>query len=121
MIMPLGLKPPSSIKEMTVELIGGTIFGELKPKKVIFNYPATIILWSDDTKTVVKCGKNDEYDYEKGIALCYMKKMMGNTSRYNEVFRKWVPEEEPMTLKEFGDGIRRTLEYANHILNKGEF
>ena len=53
----------------------------LKTKKVIFNPPATIILWEDGTKTVVKCNKGDVFDEMKGIALCYMKKALGNTSR----------------------------------------
>ena len=53
----------------------------LKAKKVIFNPPATIILWEDKTKTVVKCDPEDTFDEMKGIALCYMKKALGNTSR----------------------------------------
>ena len=28
-------------------------------RKVIFNDPATIVLWSDGSKTVVKCGPED--------------------------------------------------------------
>ena len=30
-------------------------------KKVIFNDPATIVLWDDGTKTVVKCSEGDTY------------------------------------------------------------
>lgn len=29
---------------------------------VIYNPPATVIHWSDKTKTVVKCSADDEYD-----------------------------------------------------------
>jgi hypothetical protein len=46
-------------------------------KNVIFNAPATIVMWSDGTKTVVKCGENDVFDPEKGIAMCCMKKLLG--------------------------------------------
>jgi hypothetical protein len=53
----------------------------LAVKKVIYNPPATIILWEDGTKTVVKCDPRDEYDPKYGFALCYMKKALGNTSR----------------------------------------
>lgn len=53
----------------------------IKAERVIFNEPATIVLWSDKTKTVVKCDPNDQYDRMKGVALCYMKKFLGNTSR----------------------------------------
>lgn len=54
-------------------------FESCKPtiKNVIFNDPATIVMWSDGTKTVVKCGENDIFDPEKGVAMCCMKKLLG--------------------------------------------
>ena len=61
-------------------------------KKVIYNDPATIIFWADDTKTVVQCQPEDEYDPEKGLALAIAKKALGNTSRkLNDVLHKWEP------------------------------
>lgn len=58
-------------------------------EKVIFNPPATVVYWADKTRTVVKCGKNDEYNREAGIALCYMKKALGNKSgTFNKALRK---------------------------------
>lgn len=68
-------------------------------KKVIFNAPATIVLWTDGTKTVVKCGKNDTYDLEKGLALCIAKKYLGNKSNFNNVFKEWLPEPEEVSEK----------------------
>lgn len=62
-------------------------------KNVIFNPPATIIFWADNTKTVVKCGPYDRYDPEKGLAMAFCKKMMGNHGNYYNVFKKWLPEE----------------------------
>ena len=62
-----------------------------KPKKIILNDPATIILWSDNTKTIVKKNSKDKkFDPEKGIALCYMKKALGNKGNYNNVFKEWI-------------------------------
>lgn len=59
------------------------------PKKVIFSGPATTILWNDGTKTTVKCQEDPKYfDEEKGIAMCYLKKMLGNKGNYNNIFRK---------------------------------
>lgn len=46
-------------------------------RKVIFNDPATVVLWSDGTKTVVKCGPEDTFDMEKGLAMAIVKKMAG--------------------------------------------
>lgn len=63
-----------------------------KIEKVIFNNPATIVLWSDGTKTVVKCGKDDVYDEEKGLALCFMKKALRNKGSYNNTFKKYIKE-----------------------------
>lgn len=63
-------------------------------RKVIFNDPATIVLWSDGTKTVVKCGPEDSYDMEKGLAMAIVKKMAGNDSRFHKVFKKWCKPDE---------------------------
>lgn len=59
-------------------------------KQVIINEPALIVLWTDGTKTVVKC-QNEEFDPEKGLAMAIAKKALGNTGRYYEVFRKFLP------------------------------
>lgn len=65
-----------------------------KIKNVIFNKPATIVLWADGTKTVVKC-ENEDFDPEKGLAMAIVKKTMANNhSYYNEIFKKWLPKEE---------------------------
>lgn len=63
-------------------------------KKVIFNYPATIVLWTDESKTVVKCQDGDIYDPEKGLAMAISKKALGNKGNYCNEFKKWLPEEE---------------------------
>lgn len=57
-------------------------------KNVKFNPPATIVFWTDNTKTVVKCNGED-YDPEKGLAMCICKKMLGNRGNYYEVFKKY--------------------------------
>ena len=62
-------------------------------KKVKFNPPATIVFWTDNTKTVVKC-KGEDYDPEKGLAMCICKKVLGDKGNYYEVFKKWLPKEE---------------------------
>lgn len=48
---------------------------------VIFNDPATIVFWSDNTKTVVKTQDGESYDPEKGMAMAFCKKLMGNNKR----------------------------------------
>ena len=59
-------------------------------KDVIFNPPATIVFWSDNTKTVVKAD-GDEYDPEKGIAMAISRKMIGDNKReYYNIFRHYL-------------------------------
>lgn len=66
----------------------------LKIKKVVFNPPATIVFWSDNTKTVVK-SSNETYDGEKGMAMAIAKKFLGTNdtkSNYYDEFRKWLKD-----------------------------
>ena len=93
-----------------------------KIKNVIFNEPATIILWADGTKTVVKCQEGEGYDPEKGMAMAISKKALGNKGNYCEVFKKWLPEEE-----EVNDGrvsskdLCKAIEEFAKVANKHKF
>ena len=58
-------------------------------KRVIFNGPATIVFWNDNTKTIVKCMKDEEFDEEKGIAMAFMKKLYG--TGYMRKIRRHIP------------------------------
>lgn len=58
-------------------------------KNVIFNDPATIVFWTDGTKTVVKCQEDDEFDPEKGLTMAIAKKVYGNKGSYCNVIKKW--------------------------------
>lgn len=59
-------------------------------EKVVFNDPATIVIWKDNTKTVVKCQEGDEFDPEKGLAMAIAKKALGNKSNFNNTIKKWT-------------------------------
>lgn len=63
--------------------------GKYKIRKVIFNDPATIILWTDGTKTVVKA-ENEPFDPEKGMAMAIAKKFLGNDHAYYNQFKRWL-------------------------------
>lgn len=62
-----------------------------KIEKVIFNNPATVVYWSDGTKTVVKC-VGEAFDEEKGLAMAISKKFLGNQGNYFNEFKKWLPK-----------------------------
>lgn len=78
-------------------------------KKVIFNAPATIVLWNDGTKTVVKCSENDIFDPEKGLAFCFLKKLLGN--HYYKTIKSEVDkyDEETLTDIESTSIVNNTL------------
>lgn len=81
-------------------------------EKVIFNEPATIIFWSDDTKTVVKCDKDDIFDPEKGLAMAIAKKSLGtneNRSNYYDIFKKYLKEYEQNKKTEQSDKKSRNI------------
>jgi len=65
-------------------------------KQVIYNNPATIVFWSDDSKTV--CVVNDEdaysdtYSREAGLSICILKKLCGATRVY-DIFHDWINED----------------------------
>ena len=68
----------------------GNHFDPSTIKDVIFNNPATIILWKDGTKTVVKCQEGDTFNPELGFLAAVLKKLCGNKGNYNDVVKKWV-------------------------------
>ena len=94
----------------TTALLLGNYFSFVpKIKKVIVNDPATIILWEDGEKTVVKCGENDTFDAEKGIAMAYIKRVMfdNKTTQMNKWFKQYtempsvqIDEEAKQTIKD---------------------
>lgn len=95
-------------------------------RKVIFNDPATIVLWSDGTKTVVKCGPEDTFDMEKGLAMAIVKKMAGNDNRFHKVFKEWCKPDETnedalaytKAMKELGQMAARTKDSIADLLAK---
>ena len=63
-------------------------------KKVIFNGPATVVIWLDGTKTVVKCMEGDIYDPEKALMMCIMERLLGGSKmEVKRLFKKWINKE----------------------------
>ena len=57
-------------------------------KEVIYSDPATIVFWNDGTKTICKAAESDAYNPEAGLAICILKKVLGNTAVHN-LFNSW--------------------------------
>lgn len=75
---------------------------KLAIKKVIYKNPATIVYWNGGEKTVVKCGENETFDPEKGLAMAIIKHLLGNEGNYYNEVKKFLPKEdvgtEPVTV-----------------------
>ena len=82
----------------------------LEIQNVIFNDPATVVIWSDGSKTVVKCQPGDTYSKETGLALCIAKKFLGNKGNFNEVFKQWIPEDTEPVEEISVDEMRKALD-----------
>lgn len=65
-----------------------------KIENVVFNGPATVVIWKDGTKTVVKCQAGDTYSKELGLAMCIAKRALGNKGNYYDVFKQYLGSEE---------------------------
>lgn len=48
------------------------------PSQVIFNPPATIVIFNDGTKIISKCDKEDKFSKETGFLMCMLKRAYGN-------------------------------------------
>lgn len=89
-------------------------------KKVLFRPPATIVFWSDNTKTVVKAEDEDEYDTEKGLAMAISKKALGNKGNYYNVFDKWLSEAPSYcsNRKQLRTSLKLEIEKLAHQANQ---
>lgn len=56
-------------------------------REVMFNDPATICWFEDNSKTVAIAGHGDKYDKETGLAICMLKRVLGN-KEYRRIMDK---------------------------------
>lgn len=95
-------------------------------KQVIFNDPATIVIWADGEKTVVKCQNGEPYDPEKGLAMAISKRALGNKHEYYNTFKHWLKKynsngkvltiDMGITAEEAVEGIKKMNEsFKKHM------
>ena len=64
-------------------------------KSIKYQNPATIVFWSDNTKTVSKCMEGDKYDEETGLVFCVLKKLIG-ASKLHDLLDNWVLQQQTL-------------------------
>lgn len=86
--------------------------------RVIFNDPATIIIWKDGSKTVVKRSDDDIWDPEKGFCMAIIKKLYGHTSF---IKRFMEPDEEMsiLTVEEACENLKNFGKKLKDVMGKG--
>lgn len=103
------------IKKMVNYTFGAPKF---EYKKIIFNGPCTIILWKDGTKTIAKASDGEMFDPEKGVAICFMKRALGETEG-KKVLRKANKDFYDEVTREANRQIDEELRKATFPLPKG--
>lgn len=63
-------------------------------EKVIFNFPATVVYFTDGDKVVVKITDDDEFQPEVGLAMAIVKKMFGSRGAYKKFIDHYLPKDE---------------------------
>lgn len=63
-------------------------------KRVIFSGNRTVVIFRDGQKVIVTCQPGEKFDKEKGLALAIIKYFFGNTNYYNEIFKKFIEDED---------------------------
>ena len=94
-------------KELDEMLFEERFFNYFDIEKVIFNPPATIVIWKDGTKTVVKCN-GEKFDQEKGLAMAISKRALAVGNMYRKVFKKWCKAED-----DFSEQIKNDQRFKN--------
>lgn len=56
-----------------------------KPVRIIYNPPATIVFWSDGTKTVVKKRKGEKFNEYNAFCAALAKKVFESNSAVNRI------------------------------------
>lgn len=63
---------------------------DLQPRKIIFSPPATVVIWADGMKTVVKCKEGTEFNPYYGFTCALAKKIYQS----NEKIKRMIKDAE---------------------------
>lgn len=85
-------------------------------KKVIINPPATIVIWKDGRKEVVKCSKDEDFNPEVGVAMCFMKRIFESRNQFTKLvdgawdeYKKQFEKDIEKHVSSYEDPLERRL------------
>ena len=88
----VGVKIDGCKNEESLAVIPTNAIRDDAIRQIIFSGPKTIVIWSDGSKTIVSCSKDDTYDGYIGFCAAVAKKMFGSTSQVKKVIDKYIKE-----------------------------
>jgi len=102
--------------DLTIDALTKRYNTKFEIKKVIFNGKATIVMWNDDTKTICKWNTAEEvYDPEKGLAMCFVKKALGNRYGWWDKFIDIIDNAEKINIDKYIDAkIHESINSETH-------
>lgn len=102
--------PSRDYKEITkmkpIAYIPREIPDWIKPRHVTFSpdkSQITCIVWENGEKTIVKCGENDIFDFEKGFAMAVITRLYGKSETKKLVKKFITPAEDSYYEKLYGE------------------
>ena len=87
------------IEKAVDERIGDTAFG-IRTILANHNKNAFTVVWEDGESTVIHLQEGDEWDDEKALAMCFVKKLFGNKGSFNYIFTETLPSKLKVIPKE---------------------
>ena len=84
---------PMSLREITsAKLLSAPPRPKSNIKSVLFNHKdkITTVVWIDGSVTTVKCHPEDNFDEEKALAMCFMKRSYDNRGCFNEALKEII-------------------------------
>lgn len=87
------------IEKAVDDRIGDTAFGI---RTILANHKknAFTVVWEDGESTVIHLQDGDEWDDEKALAMCFVKKLFGNKGSFNYIFTETLPSKLKVIPKE---------------------
>lgn len=77
------------------------------PAKIIKSGLATVVIWPDSTKTVVKCAKDETYSLYNAVASAIAIKIFGSNSAFKRMIEQTVTVQKPKKEKKHGRIVRK--------------
>lgn len=106
------IKPDNPIltsKPFIFELSKGQFNVNITDYKVVKD-TVVIVTFADGTKEKAVCSPNDEFNLEKGIEICVLKKMLGGTKQYNSLIKSALKKVSEIDAKKQKEAKEKELE-----------